>query len=213
MGLIIAIDGPSGTGKGALSKELIKRHGFAFLDTGILYRALGAKANRIEIPLDDEDKLAELAKTLSLMDFRDDEALRNEQVGQMASKVAVLPKVRDALMVFMRAFAQQDEKGCGVILDGRDIGTVVCPNADIKIYLNASPEVRARRRFQELQRRGQNVIFEDVLQSIKDRDHRDRHRLVAPSEPAKDAMEIDTTHMSIADVVEIVDNEISKATQ
>ncbi len=211
MSIVIAIDGPSGTGKGSLSQELVKRYGFSFLDTGLLFRALAFKARADDIAYDDEKALVDLAQRLEPVDFSNREFLRREEVGNGASQIAVIPGVRAALLTYMQQFAETGKSGKGVILDGRDIGTVVCPDADLKFFITASVETRARRRFKELQLLGRDVIFETVLQQIQDRDYRDTHRDVARLKPADDAKIIDTSDLSREDVVNVVANEIDKA--
>lgn len=212
MPIIVAIDGPSGAGKGILSQQLCEKYGFAFLDTGLLFRATALKASLKGIAVDEEAKLAQLAKTLEPQDFEDMKELRSEKTGQMASRIAVLPKLRAALISFMRDFAANEgTQGAGAVIDGRDIGTIVCPNADVKFFVTASAEIRATRRLNELQERGIPVIFEEVLQEMLLRDRRDRERKDAPLVAASDAVVIDTTDMSIADVVDLASRQIDAA--
>lgn len=210
MGILIAIDGPSGTGKGSLSQELVKRYGFSFLDTGLLFRAMAFKARAQDIDVENEGALVDLALSLKPIDFSNRDMLRGEEIGQDASKIAVLPRVREALTTYMRAFAREGKAKNGVILDGRDIGTFVCPDADLKFFITASVQTRAERRFKELQSLGRDVIFETVLQQIKERDHRDQNRSIAPLKAADDAIHIDTSDLSRADVVDLVAHEINK---
>jgi CMP/dCMP kinase len=185
--MIIAVDGPAAAGKGTLARAIAKHFGFHFLDTGTLYRRVGLAV------LKSGEDAAQVAKRLNDYAF-DESELRSEDVGAMASVVAVIPEVRSALLSFQRDFASRKP---GAVLDGRDIGTVVCPAADVKIYVTASAEVRAKRRQEELKSYGQDVDFEAVLDDIRKRDERDSTRAVAPLLPAKDATIIDTSDMTI----------------
>ncbi|MGY3439024.1 MULTISPECIES: (d)CMP kinase [unclassified Marinovum] len=188
MAFTIAVDGPAASGKGTISKALAREMGFAHLDTGLLYRAVGRQV------LDGTDPLkAALALTAEALD---DPSLRTPEVAQAASKVAVLAEVRGALVDFQRAFARRDG---GAVLDGRDIGTVICPEAETKLYVTASAEVRAERRFLELSGKGVETTFDTVLADVRTRDERDMGRAEAPLRPAEDAVQIDTTTMSIED--------------
>lgn len=182
----IAIDGPAAAGKGTLSKAVAAHFGYAHLDTGLLYRAVAAKV------LAGGDPVA-VAKSLDPSDLEND-ALRTPQVAQAASEVAVNPDVRGALVAFQRTFAQRDG---GAVLDGRDIGTVICPNANAKLFVTASPECRAERRFKELTGKGMDISFDTVLADVKERDTRDRNRAAAPLIPADDAVIIDTSDLTI----------------
>ncbi|MBW4710333.1 cytidylate kinase [Roseobacter sp. YSTF-M11] len=182
----IAIDGPAAAGKGTISKAVAAHFGFAHLDTGLLYRAVGAKSLLGMDP-------AEAARTLTSDDLQAND-LRGPEVAQAASKVAVIPEVRAALLDFQRSFARRSG---GAVLDGRDIGTVICPNADAKLFVTASAEVRADRRFAELAASGAAISREQVLADVMERDARDRQRAAAPLKPAADAVEIDTSDMSI----------------
>jgi cytidylate kinase len=186
MSFTIAIDGPAAAGKGTISKAVAAHFGFAHLDTGLLYRAVAAKVLAGGDPVD-------AARTLDPVDLEND-ALRTPAVAQAASEVAVLPKVRQALEAFQRDFAR---KGAGAVLDGRDIGTVICPDAEAKIFVTASPACRADRRFQELVGKGMEITFETVLADVKARDDRDRNRAAAPLVPAADAIMLDTSDLSI----------------
>lgn len=186
MAFTIAIDGPAAAGKGTISKAVAAHYGFAHLDTGLLYRAVGAKV------LAGRDAV-DAAQTLRPEDLRDPD-LRTQAVAQEASKVAVLPDVRDALTAFQRSFARREP---GAVLDGRDIGTVICPDADVKLFITASAQTRADRRFKELKDRGADVTPEGVLADVEARDARDRDRATAPLKPAEDASLIDTSDMSI----------------
>lgn len=212
MSLVIAIDGPSGSGKGTLSKALVEKYGFSYLDTGLLFRAVAWKAHLHDIPLDDELALCDLIEKLSPTDMGDLKSLRSEENGGRASKIAVLPAIRKALTQMMRSFAEGEKKtGKGAILDGRDIGSVVCPHADLKFFITASPEARAERRFKELQTRGVPVIFEDVLRQMIQRDQRDQTRNDAPMVQASDAIYFDTSDLSSKDVVDQASKAVDKA--
>lgn len=190
--MIIAIDGPAASGKGTLARRLADHFGLAFLDTGGLYRATALRALAMGDPR--EPALAETAaKAVEAKDL-DDPRLREERVAEAASIVAAIPAVRAALLAFQRDFAHRPPAAFkGAVLDGRDIGTVVCPDADVKLFVTASAEARALRRFKELQERGLEAIYQRVLQDIEQRDARDRERPTAPLRRADDAIELDTT--------------------
>jgi cytidylate kinase len=185
-GFCVAIDGPAAAGKGTVSKAVAAYFGFAHLDTGLLYRAVGTKVLGGADPL-------EAARGLTVDDLEDSN-LRTPQVAQAASKVAVIAQVRAALLDFQRAFASRSG---GAVLDGRDIGTVICPDAPAKLFITASAEVRARRRHAELSGRGIMDSFETVLADVKARDARDMERVEAPLKPARDVVVIDTSELSI----------------
>ncbi len=187
----VAIDGPAAAGKGTISKEVAAHFGFAHLDTGLIYRATGARV------LAGEDPLA-AAQDLRPEDLQRDD-LRTGEVAQAASKVAVMADVRAALVAFQKSFARREG---GAVLDGRDIGTVICPEAEVKLFVTASDEVRGERRYQELFGKGQNVTREGVLSDLRLRDKRDSEREAAPMKAANDAVIIDTSEMSIAEAVE-----------
>lgn len=190
MSIAVAIDGPAASGKGTISKAVAAHFGFAHLDTGLLYRAVGARV------LDGMDAV-EAATSLDFTDLdRDD--LRTGPVAQAASKVAAIPEVRAALVDFQRAFAR---RAGGAVLDGRDIGTVICPDAEVKLYVTASDEIRARRRYLELSAKGHDVTPEGVLEDLRARDRRDSERATAPLKPADDAVLLDTTDLSIEDAI------------
>lgn len=195
MTVVIAIDGPAAAGKGTLARRLAAALDLAFLDTGLIYRAVAAKVlAQGGDPADSEAALA-AAKGLTMADL-DRPDLRDEAVGEGASLVATQPAVRAALLHFQRDFARRPPGGeAGAVLDGRDIGTVVCPEADPKIYVNASPEVRAARRHKELLERGERSIYARVLQEVQARDARDSGRAAAPLRPAEDAIVLDTTEL------------------
>ena len=201
--MIIAIDGPAAAGKGTLAKSLSKHLDFAYMDTGLLYRAIGKRALDEGIDLTKSNTAAIIAKSLQLKDLRV-EGLRTEKVGQAASKLSAYQSVRSELLVLQRKFAKTPPEGKkGAILDGRDIGTIVCPYAQVKIFITASNEVRARRRLKELQDRGSKAIYARVLEGMMERDARDRERSVAPLEPAKDASVLDTSGLSKSEVFEL----------
>ncbi len=211
---IIAIDGPAAAGKGTLAKRLAEHFGLALLDTGLLYRAVGRKVMDAGHDLADPalyaEAAGETARSLSPGDLEAD-GLRNDETAQAASKVSALPAVRDALLDFQRRFAEQPPEGAGgAILDGRDIGTVVCPGADVKLFVTASTEVRAKRRHKELQDRGLEAIYARVLEDMEERDARDAGRDVAPLAPAEDAFQLDTSHMDADQVFRAALDFISK---
>ena len=197
MSFIVAIDGPAAAGKGTVSKAVAAHFGFAHLDTGLLYRVVGRVALEKIGPSLDEDAVIALSTEVSEADLERDD-LRTAAVAQAASKVAAIPEVRSALVDFQRKFAA---RAGGAVLDGRDIGTVICPDADVKLFVTASAEVRAQRRYQELADRGENTDFDTVLEDVKARDARDSERAVAPLVAADDAIAIDTSGMSIKDAI------------
>jgi cytidylate kinase len=191
--MIIAIDGPAASGKGTLAKRIAEHFGFPCLDTGLLYRAVAREVLARGASLDDESVAVEVARRLDPVTLADPR-LRLPGVGDAASTVARIAAVRTALLDFQREFARRSP---GAVLDGRDIGTVVCPYADVKIFITADLEVRARRRFLELQVRGEPVSFENVLALIRRRDERDTGRASAPLRRADDAILLDTTNLDI----------------
>ena len=182
----IAVDGPAAAGKGTISKAVAAHFGLPHLDTGLLYRAVAA------LTLSGADPVA-AARALSADDLQRDD-LRTPEVAQAASKVAVIPEVRAALVDFQRAFAR---RAGGAVLDGRDIGTVICPEAEVKLFVTASAQVRAERRFLELEAKGLEVSRKAVLADVTARDERDRNRAEAPLKPAPDAVLLDTSDLSI----------------
>jgi len=186
MAFTIAIDGPAAAGKGTISRAVAAHFGFAHLDTGLLYRAVGVRM------LDGIDPVA-AARALTPRDLERGD-LRGAAAAQAASKVATIPEVREALLDFQRAFAQ---RAGGAVLDGRDIGTVICPEAEAKLFVTASPEVRAHRRHAELRASGSDMTYSEVLEDVRQRDARDRDRTTAPLKPAEDAVLIDTSAMDI----------------
>ncbi|MEO5354142.1 MAG: (d)CMP kinase [Magnetococcus sp. XQGC-1] len=221
--LVVAVDGPAGAGKGAVCRAAAVRCGLAYLETGAIYRALGKLA--LQEGLTDSDDLARRAAEMPFAyravggglfraflgeeDVTD--ALRGEAIGQAASKVAAIPAVRSALLAFQRYYGH----GRHLILDGRDVGTVVWPDADLKIYLTASLEERANRRLRELRGLGKNVVFEDIYADMKERDARDAGRADAPLRAAADAVQVDTTRLTLAEsidhVVQLIKNSLKKA--
>lgn len=199
MPFIIAIDGPAASGKGSLAKKLAAHLGFAHLDTGLLYRKIGLDVLKSGgNPGLEADAIA-AAKTLDASAL-DDPTLKSDEAGNAASQVGQFAAVRNALFQFQRDFAQKN--AAGVILDGRDIGTVICPDATVKLFITASAEVRAERRLKELQDRGIAARYADVLADMKERDARDSGRSAAPLKPAADAHILDTSTMTPDEVLE-----------
>jgi len=191
--MIIAIDGPAASGKGTLGKHLAAHFGLRHLDTGLLYRAVAKALLDQSAPLDDRASASAAARALDLARF-DEAALKSHAVGEAASIVSAIPEVRAALVDYQRAFANRPP---GAVLDGRDIGTVIAPDADVKIFVTASAPERARRRARELAAQGVAADEADILADIERRDDRDRSRAVAPLAPAPDAHLLDTTHLDI----------------
>ncbi|MCW2308786.1 (d)CMP kinase [Rhodobium gokarnense] len=191
--MIIAIDGPAASGKGTLARRLASHYGLNHLDTGLTYRAVAAALLKDGLPLDDEDTAARVAGEVDLGAL-DREALSLHEVGEAASKIAVMGRVRTALVEAQQRFAHRDP---GAVLDGRDIGTVVCPDADVKLFVEASAEVRARRRTDEMAGRGKPADYAEVLADLEKRDARDRARAVAPLKKAEDAHLLDTSDLDI----------------
>ncbi|QIA76387.1 (d)CMP kinase [Rodentibacter caecimuris] len=210
MGIIITVDGPSGAGKGTLCYALAEKLGYALLDSGAIYRVTALAALKSAVDLSDEFALAELAGNLDIQFVPQDgevkillngenvsRLIRTQETADAASKIAVFPQVRAALLQLQRDFAKNNN----LIADGRDMGTVVFPNAQIKLFLDASAEERAKRRYKQLQSKGISGNFAQVLAEIKERDFRDRNRGVAPLKPAEDALLLDSTTLSIDDVI------------
>jgi CMP/dCMP kinase len=191
--MIIAIDGPAASGKGTLAKRIAAHFGLHHLDTGLLYRAVARDVQRVGAALDDAERAAAAARALDPAEL-DDPDLRKPGAGEAASIVARIPQVRAALLEFQRSFARRPP---GAVLDGRDIGTAVCPDADVKIYVTATPEVRAERRYLEMQGRGEAATYEGVLADIRRRDQRDASRDTAPMRSADDAFLLDTSNLDI----------------
>lgn len=211
MAMIITVDGPSGAGKGTLCYALAEKLGFALLDSGAIYRVTALAALKSAVKLDDELALATLARNLDIQFIpKNGEVeiilnnenvsgqIRMQDVADAASKIAVFPQVRAALLQLQQDFAKTDK---GLIADGRDMGTVVFPNAEVKLFLDASAEERAKRRFKQLQSKGINGNFDQILAEIKERDFRDRNRPVAPLKAADDALLLDSTELSIEEVI------------
>ena len=192
-GLIIAIDGTAASGKGTISKKIAQNYSVPHLDTGLLYRLVGYKVLQGLDPVSAASQLH--ADELNVLD------LKTLRVSNAASEVAKNPSVRAHLLAFQRDFAS---KPGGAVLDGRDIGTVICPNADIKFFITASPDIRAQRRYKELLGLGHSISFENVLREIQERDERDSNRKQSPMVPAVDAIKIDTSDMTINEVYESV---------
>ena len=189
MSLVIAIDGPAASGKGTLARRLAEYYGLPHLDTGLLYRAVACALIDEGLPLDDVTAAEAAARGLSLTEF-DPERLRTREMGEASSVVAAIPAVRAALIDMQRSFAARAE---GAVLDGRDIGTVICPNATVKIFVTASPETRAQRRALELAGRGEEVDYAVILEDVRARDARDSERALAPLKAADDAITLDTS--------------------
>ena len=191
--MIIALDGPAASGKGTLARRIAAHHGLSHLDTGLLYRATARALIDAGERLDDEARAVAAARGLALTDF-DEDKLRGREMGEAASIVAAIPAVRAALLDMQRAFAARPG---GAVLDGRDIGTVISPDADVKIFVTAAPETRANRRALELAGRGEKVEYAAVLDDIRKRDERDSSRSSAPLVKATDAVTLDTTNLDI----------------
>jgi cytidylate kinase len=219
---VITIDGPSGAGKGTLSSLIAKKLGWHFLDSGAIYRVLAVASEHHHIGSEDEEALAPLASCLDVsFETQDDrvaiilegedvtDVIRTEEVGAIASKVASLPRVREALLRRQRNFKETP----GLVADGRDMGTVVFPGANVKVFLTASAEERAQRRYYQLKEKGRDVKISRLLEEIRARDERDSQRSVAPLVPASDAFVIDSTKMTIEqvldNVIEIVESRLS----
>ena len=190
--MIIAVDGPAASGKGTLARRLAEHYGLPYLDTGLLYRAVGLAVVTAGGDPGNEAEAVSAAQSLSTAQL-DDPALRSDDAARAASQVAALPGVRAALLAFQRDFANQPG---GAVLDGRDIGTVICPDASAKLFVTASPEIRAGRRLEELRSRGWDGIYGDILRDMRDRDERDSRRAVSPLASAFDAFVIDTGALS-----------------
>ena len=195
--MIIAIDGPAASGKGTLGKKLAAHYGLRHLDSGLLYRAVAKAVLDSGAKSDDRQTAATLAKSLELAHL-DEAALKTPKVGEAASIISAFSEVRAALVTFQREFAA---KTPGAVLDGRDIGTVICPHADVKIYVTAAPGVRARRRTAEYRAQGRQIDESTVLADILARDARDTQRAIAPLKQAQDAHLLDTTNMDISTAI------------
>ncbi len=195
--MIIAVDGPAAAGKGTIARALAQHFSYHHLDTGTLYRRVGLELLKSDGDIHDSRVATAIARNLHAYAWLDYE-LRTEAVGAAASIVAGIPEVRAALLDFQRNFAEQQP---GAVLDGRDIGTVVCPHAEVKLFVTASPEVRAKRRLAELPESGADVSFEAILPDILQRDERDRNRAVAPLACAADAVIIDTSELTTDEAI------------
>jgi cytidylate kinase len=208
--MIVAIDGPAGAGKSTIATEVAKRLGFQLIDTGAIYRTVALKAREREVPLEDGETLAEVAEELDFgFELRGDRnvifcngeelggEIRTPENSRAASIVSAHPEVREALLGIQRALGRSRDS----VLEGRDIGTVVFPDAEVKVFLTASPKVRARRRVEQLEDAGRPADYESILREIRERDERDSTRAVAPLIPADDAVEIDSTEHTIDEVV------------
>jgi cytidylate kinase len=218
---VVTIDGASGTGKGVVGQLLAKQLGWNLLDSGVLYRVLALAAEKHGVSFENEPALRVLAEHLDVQFIATEtgalprillegqevtETIRTEKIGNAASKVGVLPAVREALLSRQRAFRELP----GLVTDGRDMGTVVFPDADVKIFLMASPEERARRRYNQLKEKSINVNLGGLVEELRERDKRDQERAVAPLRPAADAICIETDHLTIAQVVEMIMSEVKK---
>jgi cytidylate kinase len=199
MSFTVAIDGPAASGKGTIARAVAAHFGFAHLDTGLLYRAVGRRV------LSGEEAVS-AASSLAPEDLERDD-LRGAEAAQAASRVAAIPEVRAALVDFQRAFAA---RAGGAVLDGRDIGTVICPNAQIKLYVTASPETRARRRHAELNQRGDTRTLADIAADLEQRDARDAARATAPMLAASDAVTLDTTEMTSQEAISAAISQVSE---
>ncbi len=203
--LTIAVDGPSASGKGTLARRLARHYGLAHLDTGLLYRATGLALLESKHDFDDPEQAAKLASALDLSALSSDDSddyvarLRQPEVAEAASRVAAMAPVRAALLDLQRDFARRSP---GAVLDGRDIGTTVLPQACVKLFVTATPQVRARRRLQDYQRQGQTRTYSEVLRDIEARDRRDRNRTASPLAVGQNAHLLDTTNLSIDAVFE-----------
>lgn len=200
MKILIAIDGPAASGKGTVSAKIAEHFGIEHLDTGKIYRALGAKVISTGTLIFDEANIVELAKNITIDDLKQP-GLNAENVGLMASMIATKPTVRKELLEFQRRFAANPK---GALLEGRDIGTVICPDAPFKFFITASLEERAQRRFKQLQEENPKVIFKDVLEALRLRDERDTNRKDAPMKAADDAVLIDTSNMTREEVIQTI---------
>jgi cytidylate kinase len=211
--IVIAIDGPAASGKGTLARRLAAHYGFAYLDTGSLYRAVGHAVMAAGGNPADETAAVAAARALDVSQI-DEKAIRTREAGEAASLVAVMQPVRDAILDFQRDFAANPPGGKkGAVLDGRDIGTVVCPDARVKFFVTARPEIRAHRRWLELKGSGSDVSEAQVLEDTKERDRRDAERATSPMRPAADAHLLDTSDLSIeaafGEAVRIIEKSMS----
>jgi cytidylate kinase len=212
---VVTIDGPGGSGKGTLSSLVAAKLGWHLLDSGALYRIVAVSAQSQALDLADENALVAMVADLQIAFIGDkvdvngsdlSDIIRTEETGVAASQVAALPGVRDAILALQKSF----QRAPGLVADGRDMGTVVFPHSKAKIFLDASAEARADRRYKQLKNKGLSVNLRDLLEQIQERDARDRGRAVAPLKPAADALIIDSTQMSIEEVLETIMTEVSK---
>lgn len=208
MSLIVAIDGPAGSGKGTITKKVGEKLGLINIDTGAMFRCVTLNIIQEKVSLDEEEKIKEILRNIEI-DLKENEevflngrdvskTIREEEVTKMVSPVSVIPMVREKMLTLQRQMAE----GKNIIMEGRDIGTVVFPNANVKIYLDASPEERARRRVKQNQEKGIESSYEEILRNIMDRDQRDLNREIAPLKQAEDAIYIDTSAMTVDEVVD-----------
>ncbi|MGX2974693.1 (d)CMP kinase [Ursidibacter arcticus] len=209
--IVITVDGPSGAGKGTLCHALAEKLKFDFLDSGAIYRILALAAKKSGVDFANEQQLAELGRNLNVQFIPSNgeihvilegenvgDQIRTAEAGQNASKIAIYPLVREALLQRQRDFSTSK----GLVADGRDMGTIVFPDAQVKLFLDASAEERTKRRVKQLQEKGFNANFDEILAEIKERDFRDRNREIAPLVPAKDALVLDSTSLSIDEVIQ-----------
>ena len=212
---VVTIDGPGGSGKGTLSSLVAAKLGWHLLDSGALYRIVAVSAQSQAIDLADENTLVAMVADLQIAFIGDkvdvngsdlSDIIRTEETGVAASQVAALPGVRDAILALQKSF----QRAPGLVADGRDMGTVVFPHSKAKIFLDASAEARADRRYKQLKNKGLSVNLRDLLEQIQERDARDRGRAVAPLKPAADALIIDSTQMTIEEVLETIMAEVAK---
>lgn len=217
----VAIDGPAGAGKSTIARAAAKKLGYIYVDTGALYRTVALAAVRREV-LDDADGVAAMLPKISVeLKFENGEQqvyldgenvsslIRTPQISMGASKVSAIPKVREYLLSLQQSIAKENN----VIMDGRDIATVVLPNADVKIFLFATPECRAQRRYKELIEKGENVTYEDVLKDVNDRDYQDSHREIAPLKPSEDSVMADTSDLDLQQSTEMIIGIIKEKTE
>lgn len=217
----VAIDGPAGAGKSTIARAAAKKLGYIYVDTGALYRTVALAAVRREV-LDDADGVAAMLPQISVeLKFENGEQqvyldgenvsslIRTPQISMGASKVSAIPKVREYLLSLQQSIARENN----VIMDGRDIATVVLPNADVKIFLFATPECRAQRRYKELIEKGENVTYEDVLKDVNDRDYQDSHREIAPLKPSEDSVMADTSDLDLQQSTEMIIGIIKEKTE
>ena len=219
MGFVVAVDGPAGSGKGTITREVAKKMNLINIDTGAMYRSVTLLMIRQNVKLEDEEKIKEILDKIDIkfgiengeqkvyLNGEDVSLLiRTKEVNEFVSPVSTIKIVRERLADMQREMS----KAIDVIMEGRDIGTNVFPNADVKIYLDATPEERAKRRFKQNEEKGIQIPYEEILESVKNRDYIDSHREIAPLKPAEDAIYIDSTNMSIDEVVEEIISIINK---